>query len=111
MSNINLQKLLERRKQLVNELSQYPGLLRGTWVERYTVCSRPNCKCHSGEKHGPRYHVAVMEDGKQKQHYVRLENKELALFGLMQNEIIENILQEITKINLELMKEGIYGDE
>lgn len=111
MSNVNLQKLLERRKQLVNELSQYPGLLRGTWVERYTVCSRPNCKCHNGEKHGPRYHVAVMEDGKQKQHYVRLENKELALSGLKQNEIIENILQEITKINLELMKEGIYGDK
>lgn len=111
MSNINLQKLLEKRKQLVNELAQHPGLLHGTWVERYTVCSRSNCKCHDGVKHGPRYHIAVMEDGKQRQHYIRLTDKELALAGLKQNEMIENILQEITKINLELMKEGIYEEE
>lgn len=111
MSNIILQKLLERRKQLVDELSQHAGLLHGTWVERYTVCSRPNCKCHHGEKHGPRYHLAVMEDGKQRQHYIRLTDKALALAGLKENEIIENILQEITKINLELMKEGIYEDK
>ena len=111
MSNINLQKLLERRKQLLNELSQHPALLHGTWVERYTACSRPNCKCHRGEKHGPRYHIAVMEDGKQRQHYIRLVNKEMALAGLKQNEIIENILHEITKINFELMKEGIYEDK
>lgn len=111
MSDTNLQKLLERRRQLVNELAQHPGLLHGTWVERYAVCSRPNCKCHRGEKHGPRYHIAVMEDKKQKQHYIRLANKKLALSGLEQNDIIETILQEITKINLELMKEGVYEDK
>ena len=111
MSNMYLEKLLEKRKQLLNELSQHPTLLHGTWVERYNVCSRPNCKCHRGEKHGPHYHIAVMEEGKQRQHYIRLANKDLALAGLKQNESIENILREITKINLELMKEGIYEDK
>ena len=110
MSNTKIQNLLERRKQLAEELAKHAGLLYGTWVERYTVCSRKGCKCHSSEKHGPRYHLAVMEDGKQRQHYIRLEYKELALRGLAHNRIIEEILQEITRINLELMKEGAYDN-
>lgn len=89
----------------------HAGVLHGTWVERYTVCSRKNCKCHRGEKHGPRYHLAVMENGKQKQHYIRMAHRELAMKGLEHNRVIEQILQEMTQINLELMKEGAYEDD
>lgn len=110
MSNEKIQKLLEQRKQLAEELAQHAGVLHGTWVERYTVCTRKNCACHRGEKHGPRYHLAVMENGKQRQHYIRLTQKEQATKGLEHNRIIEEILQEITRINLELMKEGAYGE-
>ena len=110
MSNKKIQNLLDRRKQLADELAKHAGLLHGTWVERYTVCSRKGCKCHSGQKHGPRYHLAVMEDGKQRQHYIRMAHKELALQGLAHDRIIEEILQEITSINLELMKEGAYDN-
>lgn len=110
MSNTRIHNLLDRRKQLVNELVKHAGLLHGTWVERVTVCSRKSCKCHSGQKHGPRYHLAVMEDGKQRQHYIRMENKEPALQGLAHDRVIEEILQEITLINLELMKEGVYDN-
>ena len=108
MSNATIEKLLQRRNQLAKELSSHAGVLHGTWVERYTVCSRKGCKCHRGEKHGPRYHLAVMENGKQKQHYIRMTNKELAMKGLEHNRVIEQILQEMTQINLELMKEGAY---
>lgn len=111
MSNTKIEKLLQRRKELARELSLHTGVLHGTWVERYTVCSRKNCKCHRGEKHGPRYHLAVMEDGKQRQHYIRMANKELAMKGLEHDRRIEQILQEMTKINLELMKEGAYEDD
>ncbi len=109
MSSETIQKLMERRQRLVEELTQHAAVLHGTWVERYTVCTRPNCACHRGEKHGPRYHLAVMENGKQRQHYIRLAQREQALKGLEHNRIIEEILQEITKINLELMKEDAYG--
>jgi hypothetical protein len=111
MSNTKIEKLLQRRKELARELSLHTGVLHGTWVERYTMCSRKNCKCHHGEKHGPRYHLAVMEDGKQRQHYIRMTNKELAMKGLEHDRRIEQILQEMTKINLELMKEGAYEND
>jgi uncharacterized membrane-anchored protein len=52
-----------------------------------------------------------MEDGKQRQHYIRMANKELAMKGLEHDRRIEQILQEMTKINLELMKEGAYEDD
>lgn len=111
MSNVEIEKLIQRRKQLAEELSSHAGVLHGTWVERYAVCSRKNCKCHRGEKHGPRYHLAVMENGKQKQHYIRTTSKDLAMKGLEHNQEIEQILQELTQINLELMKEGAYDDD
>jgi len=50
-------------------------VLHETRVERYTVCTRPNCACHRGEAHGPRYYLAVMENGKQRQHYIRLDQR------------------------------------
>lgn len=111
MSSNKIKKLLQRRRQLAKELSSHAGVLQGSWVERYTVCSRKDCKCHRGEKHGPRYHLAVMEKGKQKQHYIRKGNKELVMKGLEHNRLIEQILQELTQINLELMKEGAYEDD
>jgi hypothetical protein len=72
--------------------------------------SRPDCVCHRGKKHGPRYHLTVIEDGKQRQHYIRLSQKEQALQGLEHNRIIEDILQEIPWVNLEFMKEEAYKD-
>ena len=111
MSSTTIEKLLQRREQLVKELSSHAGVLHGSWVERYTVCSRKDCKCHRGEKHGPRYHLVVMENGKQRQYYIRMANKTLAMKGLEHNRAIEQILQEMTQINLELMKEGAYEDD
>ncbi len=111
MSNTKIEKLLQRRNQLAKELSLHAGVLHGTWVERYTVCSRKDCKCHRGEKHGPRYHLAIMENGKQKQRYIRMAHRELAMKGLEHNRVIEQILQEMTQINLELIKEGAYKDD
>ena len=38
-------------------------------------------------------------------------HRELAMKGLEHNRVIEQILQEMTQINLELMKEGAYEDD
>ncbi|MDI9470505.1 MAG: hypothetical protein QM296_09900 [Bacillota bacterium] len=111
MSNEKITKLLAERERLMRELCEDPFFLKGTWLEAYTTCIRPNCKCHQGEKHGPRYYLRTVEDGKVVRHYVRQKDAELVKSGIERNERAEKLMQEITRINLKLIREGFYEDQ
>jgi hypothetical protein len=105
MANNNAKKLLEERSMLLAELGRLSQLLHGSWVERYSVCSRPDCKCHRGQRHGPRYYLVVNEKGRQRQKYVSTLQVEVAQIGLAQYRRLLEIVDRITHLNLALMKE------
>lgn len=108
MSNINVEKLLAERTALLTELGTLSQMLHGSWVERYSLCSRKNCKCHRGERHGPRHYLVVMEKGRQRQKYVPISQVEAAQAGRSEYGRLSEIVERITQINLALMKEGAY---
>jgi len=108
MSNTNAEKLLAERAALLVELGTLPHLLHGSWVQRYSVCSRKDCKCHRGERHGPRHYLVVRENGKQRQKYVPNSQVEAAQAGRSEYDRLNEIVDRITQINLALMKEGAY---
>lgn len=110
MSITNMKKLIEERKKLLDELSTLDQLLHGSWLERYSTCSREKCKCHRGELHGPRYYLVVNENGRQKQKYISIKQKQAARAGVKQGERMLEIVKAITQINLQLIKEGDYND-
>jgi hypothetical protein len=105
MANTQVEKLLEERSKLLSELGSLSQLLHGSWVERYSVCSRPGCKCHDGQRHGPRYYLVVNEKGRQRQKYVSTPQVEIAETGLAQYHRLQEIVDQITHLNLALMKE------
>ena len=111
MSNKTVKKLLEERAKLLEELATLSRLLHGSWVERYSVCSRAGCKCHRGERHGPRRYLVVNEDGRQRQKYVPNAQVEAAQEGLSQDHRSQEIVARITQLNLVLMKEGRYESQ
>lgn len=102
--------MIARRTSLLEELGSLTQVLHGSWVERYSVCSRKGCKCHQGNRHGPRYYVVVSEDGHQRQKYISLSQVPAALKGIEQYQRLQAIVEEITQINLELIKERAYAD-
>jgi hypothetical protein len=106
MSNVKTKNLQKKRDALLAELSSLSGLLHGSWLERYSVCSRSNCKCHSGERHGPRRYLIVNEQGRQRQKYIPNACVEQALKGIEQYRRLQNIIMRITEINLTLLKEN-----
>jgi hypothetical protein len=53
--------------ELARQLASIDGMLKGSLIERYTVCTRPNCRCARGHKHGPYLYVSVF-DGKRSRH-------------------------------------------
>ncbi len=109
MTNINVEKLLIEREELLDKLSTLSQILRGSWVERYSVCSRPNCKCHKGERHGPRHYIVVNEAGHQRQKYVPNAQVDAVKYGIEQHHELQEIVNRITQINVRLMKEREYG--
>jgi len=102
--------LQEERRTLLEELATLSLLLQGSWVERYSVCSRAGCKCHTGERHGPRHYLVINEDGQQRQKYVPNSQVQAALEGLEQYRRLREIVERITQLNLALMKEDDYDD-
>lgn len=108
MSNTNVEELLSERATLLVELGTLSQMLHGSWVERYSVCSRKNCKCHRGERHGPRHYLVVRENGGQRQKYVPNSQVEAARAGLSEYHRLNKIVDRITRINLALMKEDAY---
>jgi len=110
MSNDTITQLNARRTNLLEELGTLTQLLHGTWIERYSVCARKGCRCHQGERHGPRYYVVVQEEGRQRQKYVPLSQVPAAIKGVEQHQRLLAIVEEITRINLELIKERAYAE-
>ena len=106
MSNNTEKELQKERAGLLAELATLSRLLHGSWVERYSVCSRPNCKCRRGERHGPRHYLVVNEAGRQRQKYVANSQVKAALEGLAQHRRLRQIVDRITQLNLNLMKEN-----
>lgn len=110
MSNKTVRKLLKERVRLLAELSALPHMLHGSWVERFSVCSRPDCRCHKGHRHGPRHYLVIREDGRQRQKYVPNSQVPAAQMGRAEYHRVSEIIERITHINLALMKEDAYED-
>ena len=105
MTNRNRQ-LLQEKGRLLDDIGHLSHILHGTWLERYTTCSVPSCRCHAGQKHGPRYYVVINRDGKQHPKYVPKSRAEEARLGIMEFQRLIAIADRLTEINLELLKEN-----
>ena len=105
MQKENIKILQKERSRLLAELGALSQILHGSWIERYSVCSRKNCKCHHGERHGPRHYLVVNDSGRQRQKYVPNSCVSQALKGLAQYRRLQEIIDRLTHLNLTLMKE------
>lgn len=98
--------LYREREKLIQELSSFSLLIRGSFFQRFSICSRPNCNCHKGKRHGPRSYVAVTQGKTQKQHYIPKQQVHAVRKGIQQQHRLQEIVARITEINLKLMKGG-----
>lgn len=57
MRRISTLALRQRRQRLLRQLRLPPGLIRGSVVERFNTCGKPNCACAAGQRHGPFYYL------------------------------------------------------
>ena len=99
----------ERRDALLAEMASLRGLLNGSLVQRHSTCSRKNCACHKGKRHGPRLYLAATGDGGQRQTYIPAALAERAAEGVAQARRLRAIVREVTALNLLLLREAPEG--
>jgi hypothetical protein len=102
--------LKRERRRLLDELPKLDRLLRGSFFERLSTCSRPSCPCHQGQRHGPRAYVAVTAERGQRQYYVPKSQLQAVRDGVGQYHRLLAIVDRVTAINLELMRGGALDD-
>jgi len=105
-SPARLRKLLAQRQEWLDEMATLSLMVRGSFFERFSTCSRAHCACHKGARHGPRAYVAVTEGKVQRQHFVRKGQVAAVKRGVRQYRRLLVLARRITRINLELMRLG-----
>lgn len=108
--NASSKKLVAKRRRLLQKLEALTLLVHGSYLERFSTCSRADCACHQGKKHGPRRYVVIHRDKRQRQVYVPQEQVALIRKGLRQHEQALALLREVTDINLKLMRDGLLEE-
>jgi len=110
LSSRRIAALRRERNRLLEELSTLSLLLRGSYFERFSTCSRSGCSCHEGKRHGPRGYVAVTRDKTQRQVYVPQTQVDVVRTGIRQYHRLLDIVDRITAINLELMQRRVFDE-
>ena len=106
----NLAKLsilaLRRRLEGLSKLfPSHTECLRGTLIERYMTCGNPNCKCASGERHGPVWYLSVTLDAKHRTGITIPAGKVDQVRRWIGNyQDIKDRLEKISDINRELLR-------
>lgn len=109
-NTIHIDDLLGERQALLQELSSFSLIIKGTFFQRFSTCSRPRCQCHTGKKHGPRSYVTITHQKIQKQVYIPKKQVQAVQHGISQYQRLMAIVARLTTINLILTREGVFHD-
>lgn len=102
-SDLDRVRLESRRDTLLEQLSRVGNLMRGSLYINRVRCGRASCECATGEKHA-QVHLSVNVKGRTRKVYVgeRREGEVSALIAEYHR--AWRIIQELTEINLELLR-------
>jgi hypothetical protein len=97
--------LRKRRRRLVRALPPIEYVVRGTLVETYKRCGRPNCHCVEGPGHGPKHYLSVSQPGGRPRRDYVPNDTHVQVAKLIHNfRKLREALDEICAINTELLR-------
>lgn len=100
--------LRHRKAALLRQLAVPEDLLRASYVERFTTCGKPNCRCAQGQRHGPFYYLTSnLATGHILKFLLKNETQQLsAQQGVRHYQDHWERLEELSQINAELLRRG-----
>jgi hypothetical protein len=102
--------LRQRRRGLVARMPPLEEVLRGSLVERYLRCGKPNCRCARGRRHGPLWYLTVtLGPGRTTGGVVSARQLEEVRLGIDRYHQVKQGLEQISNINRELLRRARKG--
>ena len=100
--------LRQRRLAIVRSLGIPSRAIRASVVERFGTCGTAGCSCHTGTKHGPYYYLTqCVAKGTVRKFLLKSpESQELARECVEAFNSFYDNLEELSQINLELLRRG-----
>jgi hypothetical protein len=101
--------LRQRKAHLLRSFKAPPHLLHASLLERLLKCGKANCHCHSGgPKHGPFFYLnRCFAKGNVQSLLLKSEEQiEQARQGLAAYAQAQEVLDEISQLNYELLRRG-----
>ena len=100
--------LRQRKAALLRHLSVPADLLRGSYVERFTTCGKPNCCCVQGQRHGPFYYlVSNLATGQVLKYLLKEPAQQTTVRQAIQHyQRHQQGVEELSQINAELLRRG-----
>ena len=101
------ERIVKRKREIVNDLPSLEEVLRGTFIEVYLKCIRPRCKCHKAKKyrHGPYYRVSYGKEKRVHHIYVPLKMKSAVKRWTDNYREIWDGIEKISALNIRLIRE------
>jgi hypothetical protein len=105
LANLSTLALENRRRGLAVNLPRAELTLRGTLLQRYVTCGKPDCKCARGERHGPSWYLTVtLAPGRTTGAVVPEEQLEQVRQWVGNYQRMKQDLESISAINRELLR-------
>ncbi|HLN30506.1 MAG TPA: DUF6788 family protein [Gemmataceae bacterium] len=105
LSKISTLALRKRRESLARLLPPLREVLRGSLMERYLTCGKPDCRCARGERHGPVWYLSVTLDQAHRTGSTVLSHQVEQVRRWIENyHRVKERLEKISDINRELLR-------
>jgi hypothetical protein len=103
LADMSTSALLARRARLAARLPDVEGVLVGSLTEQARRCGRADCRCASGEPHGPYAYFTPKPAGRGRARYVPAGLVAAVRARLARGEQVAAVIAEISAINAELL--------
>jgi len=101
--------LRQRKTHLLRSFQLPPAVLHASLIERFLKCGKANCRCHTGgPKHGPFFYLNRCFAKGQIQSLLLKSPDQIdqARHGVAAYAQVQQVLDEISQINRELLRRG-----
>jgi len=106
MDTIERIQMEKRRNALIEQMRSIGNLMRGTLIQARVKCGRKGCVCETGEKH-EKVHLSLNLHGRTRGCYVGEARREEVEKLIREYERVWHIIEQLTEVNLELMR-GVH---
>lgn len=110
MGDKKTESLKRKKQKLFDKLTAHSDMIRGSLVKTQKKCGRAGCRCESGEMHP---HTYLSTSGKKGNTivYVRPEQEAAFRRGVRDYRNAVSLLDEISRVNIEIIKGGVADEK